>query len=53
MTPALEAFRSARANTLPLLEAMSAEDWSREGWHTHRFTTVSSARTAIQLSRTT
>ena len=35
LTPALEAFRSARANTVPLLETMSDEDWSREGWHTH------------------
>ena len=32
--PALEAFRAARSNTLPLLEAMSDEDWRREGWHT-------------------
>ena len=31
---ALEAFRAARSNTLPLLEAMSDEDWRREGWHT-------------------
>jgi len=32
--PALEAFRSARANTLPLLQAMSDDDWRREGRHT-------------------
>jgi len=32
--PALEAFRAARSNTLPLLHAMSDEDWGREGWHT-------------------
>ena len=32
--PALEAFRSARANTLPLLQAMSDDEWRREGRHT-------------------
>src|SRR5688572_32452550 len=31
--PALEAFRSARANTAQLLDLMSEEDWSREGTH--------------------
>jgi len=34
MTPALEAFRAARATTLQILEAMSPADWEREGWHT-------------------
>lgn len=31
--PALDAFRSARANTAQLLETMSEEDWQREGTH--------------------
>jgi len=31
--PALEAFRSARANTAQLLDSMSEEDWRREGTH--------------------
>jgi hypothetical protein len=31
---AMAAFRAARENTLPLLEAMSEADWAREGWHT-------------------
>ena len=31
--PALEAFRSARANTAQLLDAMTEEDWKREGTH--------------------
>ena len=31
--PALEAFRSARANTAQLFELMSEEDWKREGTH--------------------
>ena len=34
LAPALEAFRAARENTLPLLQAMTDEDWTREGWHT-------------------
>ena len=34
LAPPLAAFRAARENTLPLLHAMTAEDWSREGWHT-------------------
>jgi len=40
-TPALEAFRSARATTLPLLQMMSEEDWQRVGTHTEsgRYTT--------------
>jgi hypothetical protein len=33
MAPALEAFRGARATTSQLLEAMSDEDWAREGTH--------------------
>ena len=31
--PALDAFRSARANTGQLLDSMSEEDWKREGTH--------------------
>ena len=31
--PALEAFRAARSTTAQLLEAMTDEDWSREGTH--------------------
>ena len=31
--PALEAFRSARANTAQLFDLMSEEDWKREGTH--------------------
>ena len=40
-TPALEAFRLARATTLPLLQMMSEEDWQRVGTHTEsgRYTT--------------
>lgn len=34
MTPALEAFRSARATTVPLLRLMSEDDWQRAGTHT-------------------
>ena len=34
LTPPLAAFRSARENTVPLLRAMTEEDWKREGWHT-------------------
>jgi len=30
----LEAFRAARATTTPILEAMTEQDWAREGWHT-------------------
>ncbi len=33
-TPALEAFRAARANTVPVLELMSDDDWNHEGSHT-------------------
>lgn len=32
--PALEAFHAARANTAPILELMTAEDWTRAGTHT-------------------
>jgi DinB family protein len=31
--PALDAFRSARANTAQLLDSMAEEDWKREGTH--------------------
>jgi len=31
---ALEAFRSARRITVPLLNALRESDWTREGWHT-------------------
>ena len=31
---AMAAFRAARENTQPVLEAMSEADWAREGWHT-------------------
>ena len=34
MAPALEAFRYARASTVPLLEIMTDEDWRRAGTHT-------------------
>jgi DinB superfamily len=34
MTPALDAFRSARETTLQLLTLMSEEDWQRQGTHT-------------------
>src|SRR5262252_1584180 len=34
ITPALEAFRAARATTAQLLERMTEEDWRREGAHT-------------------
>ncbi len=33
MGPALETFRNVRANTVPLLRAMSEDDWKRQGWH--------------------
>ncbi len=33
IAPALEAFRGARSTTAQLLEAMSDEDWAREGTH--------------------
>lgn len=33
MTPALDAFRSARATTSQLLDLMTEEDWLREGTH--------------------
>jgi hypothetical protein len=32
--PALEAFRTARATTLQLIEVMTDEDWKLKGWHT-------------------
>jgi hypothetical protein len=32
-TPALDAFRGARATSLQLLQNLSNEDWQREGWH--------------------
>jgi DinB superfamily len=31
--PALDAFRSARANTAQLIDLMTEEDWKREGTH--------------------
>jgi hypothetical protein len=31
--PALDTFRSVRANTLPLLQSLTEEDWKRAGWH--------------------
>jgi DinB family protein len=34
MQPALDAFRSARATTVQLLELMSEDDWQRAGTHT-------------------
>jgi hypothetical protein len=34
MQPSLEAFRFARAYTVPLLEILHDEDWKREGVHT-------------------
>lgn len=34
MTPALDAFRAARATTAQLLDLMSEEDWQRPGTHT-------------------
>lgn len=34
ITPALDAFRAARATSLQLLEIMNESDWEREGWHT-------------------
>ena len=33
LAPALDAFRAARATTAQLLEAMTEEDWAREGTH--------------------
>jgi len=33
MQPALEAFRAARATTAQIMDAMTLEDWSREGSH--------------------
>jgi hypothetical protein len=33
MAPALEAFRFARASTVPLLEIMTEADWQRAGTH--------------------
>ena len=47
MGPALEAFRSARASTLPLLQAMTAEDWARGGWHSE--SGAYSAETWLQI----
>jgi hypothetical protein len=34
IAPALDAFRAARSTTMQVLEAMTADDWAREGWHT-------------------
>lgn len=34
MAPALAAFRSARESTVPILNAMSEDDWKRTGTHT-------------------
>ena len=34
VSPALEAFRAARATTTQILALMSDEDWTREGTHT-------------------
>jgi hypothetical protein len=34
MAPALEAFRSARATTMQLIDLMSDDDWQRAGTHT-------------------
>lgn len=34
LAPALAAFRAARENTVPILEAMTEADWKRPGWHT-------------------
>jgi hypothetical protein len=31
---ALNIFRLARANTVPILETMTEDDWTRPGWHT-------------------
>ncbi len=41
ISPALDAFRGARATTAQLLDAMSDADWSREGTHSEygRYTT--------------
>ena len=47
LAPALEAFRAARATTLQLLQAMSAEDWARGGWHTE--SGAYSAETWLQI----
>ncbi len=34
ITPALEAFRAARATSSQLLARMTDDDWQRQGWHT-------------------
>jgi hypothetical protein len=34
IAPSLALFRAVRAGTVPLLRAMSDDDWSRAGWHT-------------------
>ena len=34
LRPSLDAFRAARANTVPVLESMSEDDWTRQAWHT-------------------
>jgi hypothetical protein len=41
MSPALEAFRSARESAVQILEMMTEEDWQRAGTHTEsgRYTT--------------
>ncbi|MEO5618305.1 MAG: DinB family protein [Candidatus Eisenbacteria bacterium] len=33
ITPALDAFRAARATTMQLIETMTEEDWKLKGWH--------------------
>ena len=33
ISPALDAFRAARATTLQVIENMSEEDWKLKGWH--------------------
>jgi hypothetical protein len=38
ITPALEAFRAARATSVELLKLMADEDWKRQGWHTEHGT---------------
>jgi hypothetical protein len=34
IAPALAMFWAARANTVPVLKAMTEKDWKRPGWHT-------------------
>jgi hypothetical protein len=33
ISQSLEAFRTARSSTVPILERMTEDDWEREGWH--------------------